>query len=473
MMSRIHVTGCRELLTLRPGVYSAVLPDGGTRLVVWQHAESFGRLSTGQEMMLRLLAQGSHSAEELYAVARDHDRLCGDDRAEDLLRRLRAGGWLTITVTYDDDQLYTLHPLRQPPGPPPDHVGLPAVLSRFAVLRRDDHGIVVESPYAWCDVRIDTPEVVAVLAGLSLPGVFLEGLRPEVVERVARDLRWAGIVVPIPNAEDTELRLSQWSPHDLWLHDRSRAAYRSHYGATRWAKGHYEPLPARHPGHAGPVVDLHRPDLARLRRTDPTLTTVLEDRRSVRVHDDDQPLTAAQLGEFLYRCARNRGTVTVDGVEYLSRPYPAGGSVYELELYPVVRHVTGLATGMYHYDAEQHRLRLVGEPNAAVRRLLRFGTFSFSEQSLPQVLIVIAARFGRVMWIYESMAYALILKHVGVLYQTMYSVATAMGLAPCGLGGGDSTAFVEATGLDPFEECSVGEFILGSRRSGREVGDAA
>jgi SagB-type dehydrogenase family enzyme len=67
------------------------------------------------------------------------------------------------------------------------------------------------------------------------------------------------------------------------------------------------------------------------------------------------------------------------------------------------------------------------------------------------------------MWKYQSMAYALTLKHVGVLYQVMYCVATAMGLAACALGGGDSDAFAEATGLDYLAETSVGEFILGSR----------
>ena len=39
------------------------------------------------------------------------------------------------------------------------------------------------------------------------------------------------------------------------------------------------------------------------------------------------------------------------------------------------------------------------------------------------------------------------LKHVGVVYQTWYLVATAMGLAPCALGGGDAELFGEAAGL--------------------------
>jgi len=81
----------------------------------------------------------------------------------------------------------------------------------------------------------------------------------------------------------------------------------------------------------------------------------------------------------------------------------------------------------------------------------------------PQVSILVAARFGRAMWKYESMAYALILKHVGVLYEALYLTATAMGLACCALGGGNSQAFAGATGLAPHLEGSVGEFVVGSR----------
>jgi SagB-type dehydrogenase family enzyme len=77
------------------------------------------------------------------------------------------------------------------------------------------------------------------------------------------------------------------------------------------------------------------------------------------------------------------------------------------------------------------------------------------------MLIILSARFSRLFWRYESVGYALLLKDVGVLLQTMYLVATAMGLAPCALGSGDSDCFARATGLDFREESSVGEFLLG------------
>ena len=45
---------------------------------------------------------------------------------------------------------------------------------------------------------------------------------------------------------------------------------------------------------------------------------------------------------------------------------------------------------------------------------------------------------------------------------TCQMVATAMGLAPCGLGAGNSALLAEAIGTCYVAESSVGEFILGS-----------
>ena len=92
------------------------------------------------------------------------------------------------------------------------------------------------------------------------------------------------------------------------------------------------------------------------------------------------------------------------------------------------------------------------------------GTASGRQAGLAgfQVLLILAARLPRISWKYASIAYSLILKHVGVVYQSMYLAATAMGLAPCALGCGDSDAFSRAAGTDYYDETSVGEFLLGS-----------
>ena len=61
----------------------------------------------------------------------------------------------------------------------------------------------------------------------------------------------------------------------------------------------------------------------------------------------------------------------------------------------------------------------------------------------PQIVITIAARFGRVSWKYSSLAYALILKDVGVLIQTLYLMATDMGLGGCAIGSTNIDLFAQ------------------------------
>ena len=193
----------------------------------------------------------------------------------------------------------------------------------------------------------------------------------------------------------------------------------------------------------------------------------------MREFDGEHPLTHRQLGEFLYRVARVRDRREVEvptqhgpvRLELASRPYPAGGGLYELEVYAAVRACAGLAPGLYHYDPAGHRLVRLSGPTAEVTALLRDAAESTgaAEEGL-QVLLILAARFPRLAWKYESIAYALTLKHVGVLYQTMYLAATAMGLAACAVGGGDADLFARAACTDYYAETSVGEFLLGSPR---------
>lgn len=79
----------------------------------------------------------------------------------------------------------------------------------------------------------------------------------------------------------------------------------------------------------------------------------------------------------------------------------------------------------------------------------------------PQILITVAARFGRVSWKYSSIAYALILKDVGVLIQTFYLMAADMGLGGCAIGTVNIGLFAKMTGIDFHVEGPVGQFAIG------------
>jgi SagB-type dehydrogenase family enzyme len=150
-------------------------------------------------------------------------------------------------------------------------------------------------------------------------------------------------------------------------------------------------------------------------------------------------------------------------LELTLRPYPSAGALYELEIYLAVQHCDRISPGMYHYDPLDHQLTRVSADEQIVEELWTGAAGSAEIESRDiQVLLILAARFPRITWKYSTLAYSAILKHVGVLMESMYLTATAMNLAPCALGTGDSDVFTKAIGSDYYAETSVGEFLLGS-----------
>lgn len=205
---------------------------------------------------------------------------------------------------------------------------------------------------------------------------------------------------------------------------------------------------------------------------DPPLTVAIEGRSSARDYAGG-PVSTAALGELLYRAARVRSLITIpvaegtapDGGEepqLSDRPYPGGGACYELELYVLISQCAGLPAGTYHYDPLGHRLEPVSADPASVESLRRCARTAVGADDSPPVLLTIAARFRRLSWKYEGVAYSLALMDVGVLIQTLYLVCTGMGLAPCAIGSVQADAAARAFGTDWRIEPSIAQFAVGS-----------
>lgn len=96
--------------------------------------------------------------------------------------------------------------------------------------------------------------------------------------------------------------------------------------------------------------------------------------------------------------------------------------------------------------------------------LLTAAEFAMDAPAAPQIVITIAARFGRTVWKYSSIGYALVLKDVGVLIQTLYMMATDMGLGGCAIGSTNIDLFAKMTGIEFHIEGPVGQFALGRGR---------
>ncbi|KQX47569.1 dehydrogenase [Streptomyces sp. Root66D1] len=443
----------------------------------------------GVRTALERLAEGPLPAEELYAGLRPAERV-QFERVLDRARHLVAHAVLARSEGEGEGadegegrrggrELLRLEPVARDAAYHPVAVpaGATVRLSRFAFCRTREGALVLESPLVRFRAVLTDPAARALAAALGEPGTPARlgadaGLAATGTADLLGHLVGAGFAELADEdgafASDAEPVLRQWDFHDLLFHSRIRSGrYDDVFGAVYPHRGAIEPRPAVRPVPEGPAVPLYRPTREEIAERDPSLTTAIETRRSIRGYGDRE-MTARQLGEFLYRVARVRAHYTPEPGgerdEVVSRPYPSGGQGYELELYVTVRRCEGLAPGVYYYDPVGHRLVLRNVDEAARESLLHVASRATGMEARPDVLVTVTARFQRMSWKYRAIAYATTLRHTGVLYQTMYLVATALGLAPCALGNGDADMSAEVLGLDYLQESSVGDFLLGSRR---------
>lgn len=341
------------------------------------------------------------------------------------------------------------------------------VLSQDVFIRKSAGQFVVES--------IGSGAVLTLSPALA-PAVFLfeeSGARQQhEVAALAALAPWteslAGmlwLMGALTDAQDSgQNARSRWSFPDRLFHARSRlGSHSGGYGATYPGKteapgvqlaSNYRP--------AAEFLALPPVDLAGSDYQDKRFADVLRQRRSIREYGP-RPVDAQRLSTFLSETCRIQQAFKSDGVEYSLRPYPNGGALHELEVYLAVNRCDGIPEGLYRYLPDAHGLEViaVGDKKPLFDSLLSGARNCAALSALPPVLIMFTAKFGRVQWKYESIAYSLILKHVGCLFQTMYLVATALGLAPCALGGGAIDTLATLAGLDPDEENAVGEFLIG------------
>ena len=347
------------------------------------------------------------------------------------------------------------------------------VLSRFAFMRRRGAEMVVESPRAGALFRICDPKIAVTIARLSTPQQIKALRRQEGfpgVELLALLLD-SQILFKVGAGGESGLRLTEgdhslalWDFHDLLFHTRSTKGRHSNpLGGVYPYVGVIPPLPAVRANWPGKKVDLRKFSVAHPEATSP-VAKLLRERHSTRSFDDQRPITLAELAQFLDGTARvlsrSNMKLDVDG-DHTLRPYPSAGAAYELELYLAVASCEGLARGFYHYDAGAHVLAPIGVPANELEALLAEAEDAMGAPAAPQILITIAARFGRISWKYSSIAYALILKDVGVLTQTLYLMAADMGLGGCAIGITNIDLFAKMTGVEFHVEGPVGQFAIG------------
>ncbi|WP_084801094.1 SagB family peptide dehydrogenase [Bradyrhizobium sp. Tv2a-2] len=447
-------------------------PDGSLAAMVDSYPVELGRFSA--QVLKR--AEGLHDGLPLASFAGSKPPA---RETTALVRRLARRGFVEYRVARGTKDLVVIEPQLADYWPqlPKLRASDTIVLSRFAYMRRRADALVLESPRAAALFRICDSAVAGFLASLAVPrkigdlkgqrgfpGLALLALLADCEILFTSDAKTDGL-----RGSEGDANLVMWDFHDLLFHTRSTEGRQANpIGGLYSYAGWLPPLPAERPAWPGKTIELS--PFATDDPPDVTIATLLRERHSVRDFDETRPITLRELALFLGSTARvlSRWESPVEFdradsplVSYTSRPYPAAGSAYELELYLAVANCADLPRGFYHYDASAHALTAIETANAQLEAMLGAAQFAMDTATEPQVLITIAARFGRLSWKYAGIAYSLVLKDVGVLLQTLYLAATDMGLGGCAIGTSNIELFSKMTGLPIHVEGPVGVFALG------------
>lgn len=190
------------------------------------------------------------------------------------------------------------------------------------------------------------------------------------------------------------------------------------------------------------------------------LVSLIRDRRSARIYTQEE-MTLDQLSFLLWA---TQGVKGIRGKAYATlRTVPGGGARHEFETYLLVRNVTGLNPGAYHYLPMEHALEFLH----AVDDLDNVVTETLSGQSWAakaNVVFYWAMVAYRCEWRYGIYAHRPALIDVGHVGQNLYLGCTGLGLGCCAIAAFEHEKCCDVFGLDGEEEYIVYTVPVGTIR---------
>ena len=261
-----------------------------------------------------------------------------------------------------------------------------------------------------------------------------------------------------------------WGFEDLLFHERSRWGPHNQFIGANFPFAETMPAPSITPTiHSIKEISLLEPHEGEL--IDQSFFEIILKRKSY--HEfGNKPVSLKNLGLLLWFVLHIKRRHKIQAIserktyyEITKRPVPGGGGMHEIEIFLAINRSEEIDSGMYHYNAEKHCLEMVRVKDKYCNQLLKDAALAGNLSKPPDILIVLGYRPRRLSWKYQGIVYSLVLEHVGIIFQQLYLVSTALGLAPCALGVGNSRTFQYAVMDDSSQESihSVGEFIIGSK----------
>ena len=216
--------------------------------------------------------------------------------------------------------------------------------------------------------------------------------------------------------------------------------------------------PPPHHFHEAPEVKECR-DLPIPRAQGPLIDLLMR-RQTIRIFDHADPMIAEELSTVLYYTFGCQAYAQlVPGLTGLRKTSPSGGALHPIEAYPLVLNVSGVPTGIYHYNVRRHGLDLL-QPlgRAQAENYAESFTLGQSYFRSAHVLFILTARWYRNFWKYRKApkSYRVIHVDAGHLSQTLYLLATDLGLGAFYTGAINDMNIEDVLGIDGLEEGVIG-----------------
>ena len=336
------------------------------------------------------------------------------------------------------------------PGPP-EWQALALLTSRRVTLTREDLDALASVPAgAWTDAAAIGAQAAR---SLALRGLLVS----DEDDPRLRELR----------ARDAALTTGGWNLYAAAYHfmtQREGVVVREDPEPADWQPVDRETVeefirlygpspPAFHdPAPGAPVTRL-----ARVERQD-GLFGALARRRTTRAFDPGRRMTEEQLATVLRYVFGVRGVATTALGTRIRRTSPSAGARHPVEAYPLISGVDGVSEGLYHYDVRGHSLRLLSPMDAADAQS-QAASFACGQSFFgsAHVTFILTARFNRSHWKYRrtDRVYAAMMMDAGHLSQTLYLVATELGLGAYVTAAINGADIERRLGLDGCDEGAI------------------
>lgn len=182
---------------------------------------------------------------------------------------------------------------------------------------------------------------------------------------------------------------------------------------------------------------------------------VMSARKSTREWDSGSGIDLSELSRLLKFSVGTRSD--------RDRFYPSPGGLYSHEIYLALWGADFAKPGLWHYNAEKHRLELIdeGDPRERLAALYHGGTTGMSNAA---GVVFLTCVFDRMLQKYDRRGWRFLHFETGVIIENFYLVATALGLGVCPLGNVLEDEVCPYLGIDGFYEGFMTSLLIGRPR---------